>query len=35
MRWAVNVLKSFPNISDQTNRDDRQLNMFDINGALA
>ena len=32
---AVNVLKSGPKISDPTKRHDNQLNLFDINGALA
>ena len=35
MWWAVNVLKSRPQISDRTKRHDTQLNLFDINGTLA
>ena len=35
MRWAVNVLKKCPNISDPTKRHERQLNFFDINEKLA
>ena len=35
MSSAVNVLKRGPKISDTTNRDDAQLNLFDINGTLA
>ena len=31
---AVNVLKNGPKISDPNNRQDTQLNLFDINGKL-
>ena len=34
MWWAVNVLKSGPKISDLTKKNERQLNLFDINWTL-
>ena len=33
--WVVKVLKRSPNISDLINKNDRQLNLFDINETLA